>query len=236
MAREGRRLPTERRRTYESRPLSKEEERKWDETLRDEANAESPTIVRDDTTEDAFYVRTTEDFFRRFPEVPAIQESMVSPSYGSVGHQLTSVAHDELSSMLPATPARPPPAVPRQTFSGVSEKTGGTQYQMTKPPVPGSHPQVDTITPTVATPGLTGLTNFNNTCYMNSTLQCLSATTAIASFLSGYNFPSQQPPRKPGEVSDPPQLLVRNFGNLLRHLWSGNYNYVTPKTFRVRIF
>jgi ubiquitin carboxyl-terminal hydrolase 8 len=40
-------------------------------------------------------------------------------------------------------------------------------------------------------------------------------------------------PRKDGESSDPLQLMVRSLGNLLGHMWSGQYDYVTPNTLRV---
>ncbi|RQM08270.1 hypothetical protein DH86_00001470, partial [Scytalidium sp. 3C] len=88
-------------------------------------------------------------------------------------------------------------------------------------------PQIETISSTAVIPGRTGLSNEGATCYMNAAVQCLSATPDIATFLTRFHYP----PPKSTETTEPPQLMIRNLGNLLRHLWSGHYNYVTPKTF-----
>jgi ubiquitin carboxyl-terminal hydrolase 8 len=69
---------------------------------------------------------------------------------------------------------------------------------------------------------------------MNAATQALSATPFLRDLLVNYQYPPPVPiPRKQGESTDPPQLMVRSLGNLLGHLWSGQYDYVTPNTFRV---
>ena len=69
---------------------------------------------------------------------------------------------------------------------------------------------------------------------MNSAIQALSSTDFIRDFLLKFTYPPDNPlPKKSTEKSVPPQLMVRNLGNLLGHLWSGQYDYVTPKTFAV---
>ena len=211
-----------RRRTYESRPLSKEEETKWDASLRED-NARSPTTTETSSPDEFSYARTTEDFFRRYPELPAIQESMTSPPPVPT----RTAYQNELTNPMPRPPARPAPALPRQRSSGLSEKGPSAAYAMT----PGSQ---SSITAAKVLPGNTGLENLSVVCYMNAAIQALSSTDFIRDFLLKFTYPPPIPlPKKSDEKSVPPQLMVRNLGNLLGHLWSGQYDYVTPKTFAV---
>ncbi|RDW75252.1 hypothetical protein BP6252_06394 [Coleophoma cylindrospora] len=219
--RDNRRLAQERRKTYESRPLTTEEEKNWDKVLRE-------------TPEDAYYVRTPEEFFRKYPEV-SLQESMVAPSRSNQQFQQAEDAHQrELASTMPPPPARPAPALPRQSFSGISEKasTGGPLLATQN----GPSGKIESISEHQVRPGHTGLHNFGNTCYMNAAIQCLSVTAPVRNFLVNYQYPSQMPPRKEGETTDPPQLMVRNVGNLFRYLWNGQYAHITPKTFRDYVY
>ncbi len=216
-----RNLPIKRRRTYSSRPLTKEEEIKWDSTLREES-VQSPATPADSPAEDLIYARTTEDFFRRYPELPAIQESMVKPVSTS---SLPQTYQNEFVNVVPRPPARPPPALPRQRSSGISERGPISTY---------AHSNGDSITQTRVVPGLTGLHNPNNLCYFNSAIQILSATPFLRELLLNHQHPPPlRIPRKDGESSDPLQLMVRSLGNLLGHMWSGQYDYVTPNTLRV---
>ena len=225
LAREPYRFPALRKRTYESRPLSKEEESKWDETLKEHPTAESPTAVEQDASDEFSYVRTTEDFFRRYPEVPSIQESMISarpapqiPAY-----------RNQLINSIPEPPARPAPALPRQRSSGVLEKTPIATFPMSSGIDKGiSNPKSKC--------GLTGLQNSGVTCYALAIVQCLSATGPLREYLINFTLgPNTAVPKKASESTDPPQLLVRNFGNLLGHMWSGMYDFVAPVTFMVSL-
>lgn len=223
VARDFRRNPprgTRQPRPY-SRPFSKEEETKWDETIKDEANNKDK--LADADSEEFSYARTTEDFFRKYPELPSIQESMISsqPRYSN------REGHHEFDAVIPRPPARPAPALPRQRSSGISEKSPIATYAMTS--------TANSITPINSKAGLTGLQNTRVTCYVNSVIQCLSATPVIRLYLlNQYTYPqTPHPPAKGGEQGPPPQLLTRNLTNLLRILWSGQYDWVMPKTFLV---
>jgi ubiquitin carboxyl-terminal hydrolase 8 len=223
MARDAYRFTPQRKRTYESRTLSKEEESKWDETLREHPTNERTAAAEQDGSDELSYVRTTEDFFRRYPELPSIQESMISarPAPKRVAYYTAPV------DSIPEPPARPAPALPRQRSSGVLEKAPITTYAMSSGIGTGSAD----LAPSA---GLTGLRNTGVSCYANSIVQCISATGPLRDYL--INFvpgPNTKVPRKAGESTDPPQLLVRNLGNLLGHMWSGRYDYVAPNTFLV---
>ncbi|KIN01414.1 hypothetical protein OIDMADRAFT_29084 [Oidiodendron maius Zn] len=220
MARDTSRLQALARRPRESRPLSKEEELKWAETLQEEADVRMADGETPDF-EEFSYVRTTEDFVRRFPELPSVQESMISsPTSSAMNNH-----HSELVSSVPRPPTRPAPALPRQRSSGISERGPGATYAMSA----GTGPS--TITSTPIPPGLTGLDTTGVTCYVNAVLQCLSAAKGLRDFLIHYNYPVDKlPPRKGSESSDPPQLLTRNLKKVYMSLWCGQYEWITPKT------
>jgi len=211
------------RKPQESRPLSREEENQWAETLREDTHVKNPGAENSESDEFS-YVRTTEDFFRRYPELPSVQESMVStrPSTSMNKH------HNESANAMPGPPARPAPALPRQRSSGISERGPSATYSMSS----GTGPE--TITSTPVPPGLTGLDTTGVSCYANAVLQCLSATKPFRDFLISYNYPTYPlPPRKGAEISDPPQLLTRNLKKVFGFLWCGQYEWITPKTFWV---
>ena len=219
MAHEPYRFSAVRKRTYESRPLSKEEESKWDETLREHPTHERASVVEQDGSDELSYVRTTEDFFRRYPELPSIQESMISARPAPQPY------HVQPFNSVPAPPARPAPALPRQKSSGVLEKTPSADYAMTS---------TTGITSSGPTPGLCGLRNNGVSCYVSAVVQCLSASGQLRDYLKGFTpGPTTMVPQKASETTNPPQLLVRNFGNLLGHMWSGHYDFVVPNTFLV---
>ncbi len=205
----------------------------------------SPLMPEEDGDQ---HPRTYDDFLRRFPEPSEIKTSMTTPSpvlersildhpfHNFTGVQAYRPSPPSIPSAVPAltaTPSRPAPAVPRRSYSGVSER-GAYQIPAPSRPPPVVPPRPSASDALSTRPayqiGRTGLTNFGATCYMNATIQCLSATAPLARyFLDGSYKGSLQRQNKFGSKGEIPEA----YASLMSHLWSGSFNHVSPKSFRV---
>lgn len=194
-----------------------EEAKRWEQHLT------KPEDDEDDTDEESFEAaRSINDFLTRFPSV---QESMTSPVETTVDRNdlrlpprpirpPASPLKSPNLPMPPQEPTRPPPAVPRRSYSGL------------QPPDDDEGTASKTVTRRDASSRgrAVGLQNPGNWCYANSTLQALFASGDFGEEL--YTNAWQhlyKPPKKADEKILPPQLLTKIMANLF--LWMGTAKF-----------
>lgn len=207
------------RRRREYVPMDPEEEQKWLEEARKGRAVVEPMPADDESEEpESPYYRTTEDFLRRFPDVEKGQSMIQAAPRPPPVPQYVAPA-------IPLAPSRPPPSVPRVSYSGVHERQVAPQGRNNQPPVYISQPHFTNVRM-----HKTGLINFGVTCYMNSVVQCLSGHLALSDlFLTGRYNRSLQRENWKGTKG----ILPEAYATLISNLFKGDIASVRPSTFRV---
>ncbi|KAJ5093446.1 hypothetical protein N7456_009307 [Penicillium angulare] len=227
-------LEVRKRRLRGFTPLNSEELTAWLEKAKNE-EIDTSTYMEDEQLTDepqedltqtsSPFVHNYEDFLRRFPEPSSIQQSMTHAQSRPVAPP---VPNYEAPTPLAVTPSRPAPAVPRPSYSGVAD---GRHFQ------PHMERQNSAARTALYTSSSllsrlklprTGLTNFGVTCYMNSTIQCLSATVMMSRFFIDDRFRYYIQKNWKGSQGVMPGL----YANLIRSLWKNDVEVIMPTSFR----
>lgn len=226
------RLSVNRKRHRDYNPLAPEEERKWRERARSESVAvELPTQDQaDPSNQDGEPVQlqrtgTYDDFQSRYPDVASVESQALNARPPSRPPPDAPRIPSYPTPPPPTVPSRPPPALPRPSYSGVRERaitqTAASRTSDLRPYIP----------PKLLKLPRTGLHNFGVTCYMNATIQCLSATLPLTLFfLDGHFKKSLQTENWKGSKGIMPQW----YNTLLTNLWRpGDAETIRPTNFRV---
>ena len=232
-------LEVRKRRLRDQQPLTPDEERSWFEKAHNEEvdpadyqNGQSDGDTDSNGEEPPSpFVHTYEDFLRRFPEASKVQQSMTVslPPPPPLPRSRPLPPPPPLPQSFPSVPSRPAPAVPRPSYSGVTERDSSQispisrQQSSTHPPLYTSR----SISRYLKLPR-TGLINFSVTCYMNATIQCLVATIPISQFFLDNKWKDLIQKNWKGSNGIMPQI----FSNLVKALWLDDGNPVRPTSLR----
>uniref|UniRef100_A0A6G1SB64 Ubiquitin carboxyl-terminal hydrolase n=1 Tax=Aceria tosichella TaxID=561515 RepID=A0A6G1SB64_9ACAR len=99
---------------------------------------------------------------------------------------------------------------------------------------PSSKPRYGTVSTrsSRAQPGLCGLSNMGNTCFMNAALQCLSNTPPLTNYILTDKFVDDINTNNPlgmhGEIA-------RTYAELIKVIWSGNHTSFLPREFKCAV-
>ena len=231
-------LEVRKRRLRDQKPLNADEEKTWLEKSHNEevepaayqnAQSDGDTDSNPDEPPSPF-VHTYEDFLRKFPEPSPIQQSMMVSLPGPPPPPLRQAyPPPPPPRTLPSVPSRPPPAVPRPSYSGVSERESTQSSPLSRHPSATQHPLFTSrsISHYLKLPR-TGLINFSVTCYMNATIQCLVATIPLSQFFLDNKWRNLTQKNWKGSNGIMPGIVA----NLIRSLWSNEVEVVRPSSLR----
>ncbi|KAI0899136.1 cysteine proteinase [Annulohypoxylon nitens] len=201
-------------------PLSSARSRTKTKTLSQDEIDRFEGLIQEDRTgiPDFDYVKSRDDFVRRYPSIGGAPESMITPAHEELNMQ----QQEFISGMALAPPRRPAPAVPRTRYSGLDSRDDGSDFgALAMRHIP--------MAQGARNAPRTGLYSTGNSCYCNSTVQALLHSPGFIDELLASNWPEVWR-RNEGDEPYGPQLLCKILKNLLRWLHAAQFKTIRPST------
>lgn len=164
-----------------------------------------------------------EQFYNRFRQsMPAMQDVFRIPHYNvdpfSVDVKCSSSGSTCQPVLSTSMPSAPPP--PSPTFE--DDGNGDLCLPLGLDTLLSNGDPLEDVKDSTANPGVCGLRNLGNTCFMSAGLQCLSNTPTLLTFFV----------HRPQLDKIPSESLTAQFSALLHRMWSGENRVVHPVDFK----